>query len=201
MLSSTGSSPLIHHPMSHAHPAMSSPLMNVRVMATFLIGESNPATPMLALKYPSTSSIKQSAWDLSPSKIRGKVPIVRTSAAIGIGICGAGAAGCPPPLGGPPPGFPLGGPPSGFPPGGPFLLKAACRPAWTHCLAVVLAGAGAAMLDLEDPAVVIWVVATVMVFNIIGLDCCATNVAMLKHCTVGGRSMYGGAVWVFFLHR
>ena len=191
MLSSIGWSLSIHWPMSHAQPATSFPLMNVRVMATFLIGESNPATPVLALKYPRTSSMKLSALDLFPLKMHGKVPIVRTSAVTGIGTCGAGAAGSPPPLGWPPPGFPPGGPPPGFPPGGPFLLKAACKPACTRCSGVV-PEVGVAVLDPEDPMVVVWVVATVVVFDILGLDCCMTNVAMLEHCTVGGRSMCGG---------
>ena len=48
------------------------------------------------------------------------------------------------------------------------------------------------MLDPEDPVVVVWVVATVVVFNILGLDYCAISVAMLEHCTVGGRSIYEG---------
>ena len=136
MLLSIGYRPSTHCPMSHGQLATSFPLMNVRVMATFLIGESNSVTSTLALKYPRTSSIKSSASDLSLLKTWGKIPIVRTSAATGIGICGAKVAGCPPPPGGPPPGFPPGGFPSGFPPGGSFLLKAACRPACTHCSGV-----------------------------------------------------------------
>jgi hypothetical protein len=71
--------------MLYAHPPTFIPLINMRVIATLHIEESNPATLVLALKYPSTSSIKSSTSAQFLLKIQGRVPIVHTLAAGGIG--------------------------------------------------------------------------------------------------------------------
>ena len=72
MLSYIGLSLSIYLPMLHAHPA-TFPLINMRVMVSLHIEESNPVTLVLALKYPKkypkTSSIKSSASDWFPLKI------------------------------------------------------------------------------------------------------------------------------------
>ena len=110
MLLSIRWSPSIHLLMSCAHPKTSFPLMNVRAMKTFHIGESNPATLVLDWKYPNSSSIKWGALALFPLKILGKAPMVWTSAVGGTGNWVMGVAGPPPDW--PPPGYPLpGGPP------------------------------------------------------------------------------------------
>src|SRR6267142_2694787 len=113
----------IHHPMSHAHLATSLPLIMVKVIDTLRIGDLNPATPLFAQKYPSTSSKKSCALAQLPVKIWGSVPMVLMSlgAAAGMGPWAAAVGTGPAPPGGPPPGGPpLGGPPPGGPPpGGP----------------------------------------------------------------------------------
>ena len=69
MLSWAGFKPSIQLPMSWAHIATLSPLRRVSVNATFLIGELKPATSWFRCRYPLTSSMKLSAWSLSPEKI------------------------------------------------------------------------------------------------------------------------------------
>ena len=119
-----GSRVSIHRPMSRAHPTTSLPLIIVRVIDTLRIGDSNPATPLFARKYPSTSSRKFWALVWSLVNIWGSIPMVLMSpgAAAGTGpwaaAAGTGPAPAPPP-GAPPPGAPPPGvPPPGVPPPG-----------------------------------------------------------------------------------
>src|SRR6266566_3880850 len=114
-----GSSVSIQSPIARVHPDVACPFMNVRTIATFVIGDENPGTCRLRRMYFFTSSIKSSALVRSPSKFSGFVPITLTS-----GFGGAGAAA--PPAGGfgaPPPPPAGGGPPPPPPPpvggGGP----------------------------------------------------------------------------------
>ena len=100
-LSLTWSSPSIQVPMSCTHPVTSSSLIRVRVKATFLIGELNPAMSSLTQKYALTSSMKLSALVLSLVNLWGRFPIALMSAA-------AGTAAWPWPVGA---GWPGGGPP------------------------------------------------------------------------------------------
>ncbi len=89
-------------------------------MAIFLIGDSNPGTPMLMWIYVSSSFMKVSACCLSLLKTQGGEPIMRTSGFAGIGTkCAIGTGGAAAPLG------PLGPPPDGGP--GPVRCKAASK--------------------------------------------------------------------------
>jgi hypothetical protein len=109
-------------PMSQVHPAVSGPLISIKVNAIFLMGKSNPATSWLSHKYPLTSSMKLSALLQSPVNIWGNCPIVLTSPAGATSCCGT-CAGTPPGIPGlPGPPGPLGPPPL---PGGPVHLSAA----------------------------------------------------------------------------
>src|SRR6267142_3176660 len=92
----------------------------MKVIDTLHIGDSNPATPLFAWKYPSTSSKKSCALARLPVKIWGSVPMVLMSpgAAAGTGPWAAAAGTGPAPPGGPPPDGP---PPSGPPPVFPVL--------------------------------------------------------------------------------
>ena len=87
MLSTTGSSVSSQFPMFHTHCAGSSPLIKVRVKATFLYGELYLGTSALRQKYPLTSLIKSSASDRSLLKICGRLPITLTSGVGGTGCC------------------------------------------------------------------------------------------------------------------
>src|SRR6266567_1078989 len=91
--------------------------MNVRTIATFVIGDENPGTCQLRCIYFFTSSMNSSAFVRSPSKFLGFVPITLTS-----GFGKAGTAPCPPAggFGAPPPPPPAGGgpPPPPLPPAG-----------------------------------------------------------------------------------
>ena len=99
-----------------AHNATFSPLMRVRVKATFLIGELNPATSALTWRYALTSSMKAFALVRSPEKYWGSPPMALVSGFIGMGwsaLGGMGMLGCPGPGGSPglpPPGGLLDGP-------------------------------------------------------------------------------------------
>src|SRR5579863_148439 len=136
MFWATGSSVLIQAPMVLVHSATSGPSMNVSARATLRTGDSNPGTPMLARKYPRSLSSQSSASSRFPVKVRGAVPIVRTSAAAATGTCAGGAAGfggAPPPPGGPGAPGPPPPPPEGVPPGPPpppERLKAALKAVW-----------------------------------------------------------------------
>src|SRR5579863_829978 len=89
---------------------------------------------MLARQYPHSLSSQSSALSRFPVKVRGAVPMVRTSAAAAIGTCARGTAGfsgAPPPPGGP--GAPSPPPPEGVPPAPPpppERLKAAVKAVW-----------------------------------------------------------------------
>jgi len=67
------------------HKSTFSPLMSVRANATCRIGDSNPATPWLRMRYPRNSVRKASARVLSLSKILGSDPIALMSWAWGMG--------------------------------------------------------------------------------------------------------------------
>ena len=67
--------------MSLTHWAALFPLIKVRVKATFLNGESYPATSVFRCRYAFTSLMKSSALVLLPRKICGSASIVFTSAA------------------------------------------------------------------------------------------------------------------------
>ena len=118
--------------MSLNHWAVLSPLIKVRVKATFLNGELYPATSTFRHRYAFTLSMKSLALVLSPRKICGSAPIVFTSVAGWMGCWGrAGFSwlGLP----GPP------GPPGPVGPFGPplCLLRFCCS--WSHrCWGVVL---------------------------------------------------------------
>src|SRR5579863_7919923 len=167
MFWATGSSVLIQAPMVLVHSATSGPSMNVSARATLRTGDSNPGTPMLARKYPRSLSSQSSASSHFSVKVRGAVPMVRTSAAAATGTCAGGAAGfgrAPPPPGGPgASGPPPEGVPPGFPPP-PERLKAALKAVWI-CWTRSAAGAGAVVddddgggPDLPPPVVVVVVV-------------------------------------------
>src|SRR6267142_270618 len=79
MLSTVGSKELTHRPMSCAHPATSLPLIIVSVIETLRIGDSNPAMPLFAQKYPSNSSMNSWALAQLPVNIWGSVPMVLMS--------------------------------------------------------------------------------------------------------------------------
>ena len=74
-------SPSSQSPMSLTHWAALSPFIKVRVKATFLNGESYPATSAFRHRYAFTSSIKSLAFVLSLWKIYGSTPMVFTSVA------------------------------------------------------------------------------------------------------------------------
>jgi len=61
-----------------------SPLISVRANATCRIGDLNPATPWLSMRYPRNSVRKALAQVLSPSKILGSDPIALMSWAWGM---------------------------------------------------------------------------------------------------------------------
>jgi len=67
------------------HKSTFSPLMSVRANATCQIGDLNPGTPWLRMRYLRNSVRKASAQVLSPSKILGSDPIALTSWAWGMG--------------------------------------------------------------------------------------------------------------------
>ena len=159
MLSMTGSNVLSQLPMFHTHCAGSSPLIRVRVNATFLYGELYPAMSVFRQKYPLTSSMKSSALDWSLLKIWGRLPIAFTSAATWTGCWGTW--GCPPLLGcpGPPPPPPSPGGPDPPPlPGGLGTFH------FTFCIALAIlccrvgAGLKADVLVVVIVAVVVCVV-------------------------------------------
>ncbi len=103
----------IHCNIPLVHSSTSGPCMNVRTRTTFFLGERNPATSSLSVRYFSTSFMKVSACFLSPLKRGGSLPMALTLATAATGCTTAAPAWAgPPPPGGPPP---LGGP-GGFPP-------------------------------------------------------------------------------------
>jgi len=71
--------------MLRTHKSTFSPLMSVRANVTCRIGDSNPGTPWLSMRYPRNSVRKASALVLSPLKILGSDPIALTSWAWGMG--------------------------------------------------------------------------------------------------------------------
>jgi len=71
--------------MLRTHKSTFSPLMSMRANATCRIGDSNPGTPWLSMRYPRNSVRKASARVLSPSKILGSDPIALASWAWGMG--------------------------------------------------------------------------------------------------------------------
>jgi hypothetical protein len=71
--------------MLRTHKSTFSPLMSVRANVTCRIGDSNPGTPWLSMRYPRNSVRKASARVLSPLKILGSDPIALTSWAWGMG--------------------------------------------------------------------------------------------------------------------
>src|SRR6266705_620110 len=119
--STAGSIVSIQSPIARVHPEVACPFINVRTIATFVIGDENPGTCRLRHIYFFTSSMKSSAFVRSPSKFSGFVPITLTS-----GFGKACVAPCPPAggLGAPPPPPPAGGGPPPPPPppdaGGPL---------------------------------------------------------------------------------
>ena len=158
-------------------------------MVTLCIGESNLATPVLNLKYPNSSSIKWGALALFLLKILGRAPMDRMLAAGGTGTWAMGAAGLPPP-GGPLPSWPPS--PLWLPPGGPpFHWSAAWRPAHTQSSGVgpSAGGTGAGVAGVPwGWEVLVWVVAIVVVCDIIVLGCFTLSVAMLERWVAGNSS-------------
>jgi len=71
--------------MLRTHKSTFSYLMSVRANATCQIGDSNPATPWLSMRYPRNSVRKASARVLSPMKILGSDPIALMLWAWGMG--------------------------------------------------------------------------------------------------------------------
>jgi hypothetical protein len=71
--------------MLRTHKSTFSPLISVRANSTCRIGDSNPGTPWLRMRYPRNLVRKASARVLSPSKILGSDPIALTSWAWGMG--------------------------------------------------------------------------------------------------------------------
>ncbi len=67
------------------HRSTFSPLIRVRAIATCRMGDSNPGTPWLSIRYPRYSVRNTSALARSPSKIRGRDPIGLMSQAWGMG--------------------------------------------------------------------------------------------------------------------
>src|SRR6266566_2130780 len=122
--STAGSNVSIQSPIARVHPEVACPFMNVRTIATFVIGDENPGTCRLRHIYFFTSSMNSLAFVRSPSKFSDFVPITLT-----FGFGGAGGASClpagrfgappPPPAGGGPPPPPL---PTGGGPPPPLLL-------------------------------------------------------------------------------
>ena len=167
--------------------------MKVRVMATLHIGESNLVTPVLDLKYPNSSSIMWGASALFPLKILGRAPMDWALAARGTGTWVMGVAGPPPgwpPLGGPPPGGHP--PPPWLPPGGPpFHQSAAWWPAHTQSSGEDLPAGGTRAGAVGAPwgwEVLVWVVAIVVVCDILVLGYFTLSVAMLEHGVAGDSS-------------
>jgi len=141
------------------------------------------------------------ALSLSPSKIRGSVPMARRSVARGTGMscCGWIGAGCPPPLPPPPPPpLPLPPPP---PPGapGPVLLKAVAKAVLSRlstpggtplgvgfaAVAGVGAGGGGALMGVAVGPALVVVVAVAVVVEAIVDSCCNRTVAKVLYCPVG----------------
>jgi len=81
----TGWSLLRESIMLHTYKLTFSPLMSVRANATCRIGDSNPATPWLSMRYPRNLVRKASAWVLSLLKILGSDPIALMLWAWGMG--------------------------------------------------------------------------------------------------------------------
>jgi hypothetical protein len=142
-----------------------------------------------------------SALSLSPSKIRGSVPIACKSAAGGTGTscCGRIGAGCPPPPPPPPPPLPPPLPPPPPPPPSPVLLKVVAKavlsqlstpggaPPGVGFVEVARAGArggGALMGAARGPALVVVVVVAAVVDTIVD-GCCDRTVAKVLYCPVG----------------
>jgi hypothetical protein len=71
--------------MLRTHKLTFSPLMSVRANVTCQIGDSNPVTPWLSMRYPRNSVRKASALVLSLSKILGSDPMALMSWAWGMG--------------------------------------------------------------------------------------------------------------------
>ena len=71
--------------MLRTHKLTFSPLMSVRANATCQIGDSNPGTPWLSMRYLRNSVRKASARVLSPLKILGSDPIALILWAWGMG--------------------------------------------------------------------------------------------------------------------
>src|SRR6266851_8104830 len=81
----TGWSLLKLSSMFFTHRLTFSPLIRVRAITTCQMGDSNPGTPWLSIRYPRYSVRKASALVRSPSKIRGRDPIGLMSLAWGMG--------------------------------------------------------------------------------------------------------------------
>src|SRR6266851_2499790 len=90
-----GSKPQSQVVISQTHQSTCGPLISVRARATCQMGDSNPGMLLFSNKYPSSSFMKASALSLSPSKIRGSVPMTRMSVAsrMGMSRCGGIGAG------------------------------------------------------------------------------------------------------------
>ncbi len=83
--------------MPQVHSATSGPCMNMRVSATFFLGELNPATSLLRSRYSLTLDMKLSALSHFPVKRGGLAPMALTfAAAAAASYRGCCAAGCPP---------------------------------------------------------------------------------------------------------
>ncbi len=148
MLWMRGSRVSYHWVILLTHWSTLSPLIYVSAMAIFLMGDLNPSTPILTQMYVSSLFINASACCLSPLKIWGGEPIMRTSGFAGIRTkCATSTGGSAPPPG--PPGLlgPLGPPPDGGL--GPVWRKAASK----AFLISQASGFGILPLDVVPPPV------------------------------------------------
>ena len=142
---------------------------------TFFLGDLNPATSSLRVRYFSTSFIKVSAFSLLPLKRGGSFPIAFTLAAAATGWAAAGAVWA-----GPPPGGPGGFPPVP-PPHSPIATLRSSSSSYLvrGCCAVT---AGAAVV-----CVAVWVVVWVVVIVVPVMLCEKSLFAIAKNgfCVVG----------------
>ncbi len=165
---------------------------------TFFLGDLNPATSSLRVRYFSTSFMKVSAFSLLPLKRGGSFPMAFTLAAAATGWATAAAdwAGPPAPGGPPPPGGPGGFPPVP-PPHSPMAMLRSSSSSYSvrGCCA---ATAGAAVVW-----VTVWVVVWVVVIVVPVMLCERSLFAMAKNGVyvvgvVGARGSFSiaGLWWI-----
>ncbi len=150
--------------------------MKVRTRTTFFLGDLNPTTSLLRVRYFSTSFMKASAFSHSPLKRGGSFPIAFTLATAATGWAAAAAAWAgPPPPGGP----------GGFPPVPPPCSPMATLRSSSNSYSV--RGCCAVTTGAAVACVAVWVVVCVVVILVPVILCEKSLFVMVKNgvCVIG----------------